>query len=149
MSTSLSAPGLHDLAEALRPALLRVSRQLRQEAQRAGASALDAQLLGAIKKNPGIGLSELAEREQMAKPSMSSHVKRLELAGWVIKAGPDCEDRRRVGLNLTKDGLKALEAIRRERNEWLASRLAGLSAEDRAALAAALPALAGLAGERA
>ncbi|MFO1015183.1 MAG: MarR family transcriptional regulator [Caulobacteraceae bacterium] len=143
-----SDPGLLDLAENLRPALLRVSRQLRREAQRAGASALDAQLLNAIKKNPGIGLSDLAELEQMAKPSMSSHVKRLETAGWVAKTGSDCDDRRRVGLTLTPKGQKAMEAIRRQRNDWLAARLAGLSPEARAALTAALPALNGLAGDR-
>ncbi len=39
------------LAEALRPALLRASRQLRRAAQKAGVSALDAQLLHAIKKH--------------------------------------------------------------------------------------------------
>ncbi len=148
MTVHTSDPGLLDLAQDLRPALLRVSRQLRREAQLAGASALDAQLLNAIKKHPGIGLSELAELEQMAKPSMSSHVKRLEHAGWVAKAGPDCEDRRRVGLNLTPKGQKAMEAIRRQRNDWLAGRLAALGEAERAALKAALPALNGLAGER-
>jgi len=50
------------LADALRPALLRVSRALRRETQRAGVSAVDAQILGIVKKHPGIGVSELAER---------------------------------------------------------------------------------------
>ena len=45
------------LAEALRPALLLVSRRLRREAHKAGVSALDAQLLGVIKKQPGITAS--------------------------------------------------------------------------------------------
>ena len=74
------------LADALRPALLRASRALRREAQRAGVSALDAQLLGAVKKHAGIGVSELAEREQMTRASMSGHVKRLEAAGWIARA---------------------------------------------------------------
>ncbi|MDB5445467.1 MAG: MarR family transcriptional regulator, partial [Phenylobacterium sp.] len=52
------------LADALRPALLRISRRLRQEAQRAGLSAQDAVLLGQVKKAPGIGVSALAEAEQ-------------------------------------------------------------------------------------
>ena len=71
------------LADALRPALLKASRALRRESQRAGVSALDAQLLGGVKKNPGIGVSALAEREQMTRASMSGHVKRLEAAGWI------------------------------------------------------------------
>ena len=136
------------LAEALRPALLRASRALRREAQRAGASALDAQLLGQIKKNAGIGVSALADREQMTRASMSGHVKRMEAAGWIARSAPDDEDRRRVGLTLTAKGAKALEAIRRRRNDWLAARLASLSGEERAALAAAAAPLARLAEDR-
>ncbi|HEY1751269.1 MAG TPA: MarR family transcriptional regulator [Caulobacteraceae bacterium] len=136
------------LADALRPALLRVSRALRREAQRAGASALDAQLLGAVKKNAGIGVSALADREQMTRASMSSHVKRLEQAGWIARAEGAAGDRRRVGLTLTAKGAKALEAIRRRRNDWLAARLARLGPEERAVLAAAAEPLARLAEER-
>jgi DNA-binding MarR family transcriptional regulator len=141
----IDIPGL---AEALRPALLRASRQLRREAQRAGASALDALLLGLIKKKPGIGVSELADQEQMAKPTMSIHIKRLEEAGWLIRDEASAEDRRRVGIRLTALGAKALEAIRRRRNDWLAGRLAALSPQDREALLAAAEPLLRLAGDR-
>ena len=136
------------LAEALRPALLRASRALRREAQRAGASALDAQLLGVIKKNAGIGVSELADLEQMTRASMSGHVKRLEHAGWIARAEREDADKRRVGLSLTAQGGKALDAIRRRRNDWLAARLSRLSADDRASLAAAADPLARLAEDR-
>jgi DNA-binding MarR family transcriptional regulator len=136
------------LAEALRPALLRASRALRREAQRAGASALDAQLLGVIKKNAGIGVSELADREQMTRASMSGHVKRLERAGWIARDPGGSDDKRRVGLALTTQGGKALDAIRRRRNDWLAARLSSLSAADRAALSAAADPLARLAEDR-
>jgi DNA-binding MarR family transcriptional regulator len=136
------------LADALRPALLKVSRALRREAQRAGVSALDAQLLGVVKKHAGIGVSELAEREQMTRASMSGHVKRMEAAGWIARAAPDREDRRRVGLTLTAKGAKALDAIRRRRNDWLAARLAELSGAERSALAAAAGPLVRLAEDR-
>ncbi len=135
------------LAEALRPVLLRTSRALRRAAQRAGASALDAQLLGAIRKNAGIGVSALAEREQMTRASMSGHVKRLEQAGWIART-EEGDDKRRVGLTLTAQGVKAHEAIRRRRNDWLAAGLARLDAADRAALAAATGPLARLAEDR-
>jgi DNA-binding MarR family transcriptional regulator len=136
------------LVDALRSPLLRLARALRREAQRAGVSALDAQLLGAVKKNAGIGVSELADREQMTRASMSSHVKRMEAAGWIARAAANAEDRRRVGLTLTAKGGKALDAIRRRRNDWLAARLAGLSGEERALLAAAAAPLARLAEDR-
>jgi len=145
------APAAKDilpLADALRPALLRVSRALRREAQRAGVSALDAQLLGAVKKHAGIGVSDLADREQMTRASMSGHVKRLEQAGWIARADPDADDRRRVGLILTAKGGKALDAIRRRRNDWLAARLATLTPAERTALAAAAAPLARLAEDR-
>jgi DNA-binding MarR family transcriptional regulator len=124
------------LAESLRPALLRVSRKLRREAQMAGVSALDAQLLAVIQKFPGIGAAELADREQMTRPSMSGHVKRLGVSGWISR-DTAAEDGRRVGLTLTDDGIRALEAIRVRRNDWLARRLAAIGPEARAALAAA------------
>jgi DNA-binding MarR family transcriptional regulator len=136
------------LADALRSALLKVSRALRREAQRAGVSALDAQVLGVVKKYAGIGVSELAEREQMTRASMSGHVKRLEAAGWIARAAPDHDDRRRVGLALTAKGAKALDAIRRRRNDWLAGRLAKLSDAERSALAAAAGPLVRLAEDR-
>jgi DNA-binding MarR family transcriptional regulator len=136
------------LADALRPALLRASRALRREAQRAGVSALDAQLLGAVKKKAGIGVSDLADREQMTRASMSGHVKRLERAGWIARLAGGDDDRRRVGLSLTPKGAKALEAIRRRRNDWLAARLAQLSPQERAALAAAAGPLLRLAEDR-
>ena len=128
--------GVGRLAEILRPALLRVSRKLRREAQMAGVSALDAQLLAVIQKWPGIGAAVLADREQMTRPSMSGHVKRLAAAGW-IRRDPAAEDGRRVGLALTAEGALALEAIRVRRNDWLARRLAAIGPEARAALAAA------------
>ena len=142
------SPEILDLAEQLRPALLRASRQLRREAQRAGVSALDAQILGAVKKHPGIGVSTLADHEQMTRPSMSSHVKRLEGSGWIGRDAAQDDDRRRVGLRLTAKGQKALDAIRRRRNDWLAARLSTLSPEGRAALAAAAEPLVLLAGDR-
>lgn len=138
---------LHALAEALRPSLLRTARLVRREAQKAGVSALDAQLLGAIAKQPGVGGGELAEREQMSAPSMSAHLKRLEAAGWIAREPPSPEDRRRVGLRVTAAGEAALAAIRQRRNDWLAARLAGLSERERRSLAAAAGALRRLAGD--
>ncbi|MBL8770811.1 MAG: MarR family transcriptional regulator [Phenylobacterium sp.] len=128
------------LAEALRPAILRVSRRLRQEAQKAGISAQDALLLGHIRKHPGIGVSALAEVERTSKPTMSAHIKRLEAAGLVARSS-DAEDGRRSGLAITPSGARTLELIRRQRNDWLAARLARLSPAEREAVSEATPAL--------
>ena len=124
------------LADNLRAPLLRVARRLRQEAQRAGSSALDALILGHIRRHPGVGVSELAQAEQISRPSMSGHIKRLEAAGWVSRID-DANDGRRSGLRITPQGEAQVYAVRQRRNDWLADRLARLSPDDRAALAAA------------
>lgn len=136
MSAPLIPIDVIDLAEALRPAILRVSRRLRQEAQKAGLSAQDALLLGHIRKNPGVGVSAMAEAERTSKPTMSAHIKRLEAAGLLARAD-DAKDGRRSGFTITPAGARKLEIIRRERNDWLAARLGRLSDADRATLAAA------------
>lgn len=136
MSQALADNTVIDLADALRPAILRVSRRLRQEAQKAGLSAQDALLLGHIRKNPGVGISALAEFERTSKPTMSAHIKRLEAEGLLARAG-HAADGRRSGLTVTPAGQRKLEAIRRQRNDWLAARLSRLSQAERDLLAAA------------
>ena len=137
MSQALTNPAdIVALADALRPAILRVSRRLRQEAQKAGLSAQDALLLGHIRKNPGVGVSALAELERTSKPTMSAHIKRLEAEGLVVRSG-HAEDGRRSGLAVTAAGGRKLDLIRRQRNDWLAARHARLTAAERDLLEAA------------
>ncbi|MDP3660144.1 MarR family winged helix-turn-helix transcriptional regulator [Phenylobacterium sp.] len=121
------------LAELLRPALLRTSRRLRNAAQKAGLSAVDATLLGHIRKHPGVGVCDLADTEQMARPTMSAHVKRLEAAGLIARR-TDRADGRRSVLEITPEGVRRIETIRRHRNDWLVERLGRLTHEDRARL---------------
>ena len=126
------------LADALRPVLLRLGRRLRRESDLLGLSALDAALLQMVANHEGIGVSELADKERTSRPTMSSHVKRLEAEGWVTRQAPQADDRRRVGLVIAPAGLKALEAVRRRRNDWLADRLQRLTPEQRELIAEAI-----------
>jgi DNA-binding MarR family transcriptional regulator len=128
------------VADALRPALLRLSRRLRVEAHKAGLSAQDAVLLGLVKTRPGIGVSGLADLEQASRPTMSGHVKRLEAEGLLARA-EDAEDGRRCGLTLTPAGARKLEQIRAGRNDWLAKRIAKLAPAEREQLSSAAAAL--------
>ncbi|HLK24456.1 MAG TPA: MarR family transcriptional regulator [Caulobacteraceae bacterium] len=151
MTTVLVRPDqdVFALAEALRPSLLKISRLLRREAHPLGLSPMDVTLLGHVSKREGIGVSELADLEQTSRPTMSAHVKRFESQGWVRRLPPPAEDRRRFGLAITPAGKKALDAVRRRRNDWLAAKLAGLTPAARASLASAAAPLAQIAGERA
>ncbi|THD71529.1 MarR family transcriptional regulator [Phenylobacterium sp.] len=124
------------LAELLRGPLLRVSRKLRQAGLKSGLSSQETLILGYLKKNPGAGVSELADFEQISRPTMSSHIKRLEGAGWIARAG-HADDGRRQGLTVTPAGLRQHAAAQRHRNDWLAARLSSLTPEERARLAKA------------
>lgn len=139
--TDPSAPTA--IAERLRPAILRLARQLRHSAQRLGVSSVDTVLLAAIVRSPGIGVTELAAQEGMKPPTMSGHVKRLEEAGLIGRSRS--EDGRRSQLRLSQAGERLHAAIRQQRTDWLAERLAGLPDGERAAVAGALAALTRLA----
>jgi DNA-binding MarR family transcriptional regulator len=136
MPAPLADPEIFALAETLRSPLLRASRKLRQEGQKAGLSAQEALILGYLRKNPGAGVSELADFEQISRPTMSSHVKRLAAAGWVARTD-DAADGRRQGLTVTAAGARKHDAIQRHRNDWLAARLVRLTPEERERLAEA------------
>ncbi len=150
MTTDLLRPAtdVSTLADGLRPPLLKIGRLLRREAHSLGLSPLDATLLGAVSKREGVGVSELADLEQTSRPTMSAHVKRLEAAGWLKRLPPPVDDKRRCGLVITPLGRRALDAVRRRRNDWLADRLAGLDPAAREALERAVGPLAQLAEPR-
>ena len=125
------------VADALRPVLLRVGRELRREARAEGISPEQVGLLVAIKYAPGVGVRDLAARERISPPAMTKHVDRLERDGLVVRT-PSADDKRRIGLTLTDEGQRTLRRVRSRRTAWLASRLRGLSAEELAAVEAAV-----------
>jgi DNA-binding MarR family transcriptional regulator len=133
-----------DIANRLRPVLLHLNRHLRREAQTQGISAGQISMLAAVSDNPGIGVAELAAREGMASPSVTTHIDRLEAAGYVTRIREAEGDRRRVGLRVTSAGTKLLRTVRSRRTAWLASRLDSLSDEQRAAIDVAVAPLAAL-----
>jgi DNA-binding MarR family transcriptional regulator len=125
------------IADALRPALLRIGRELRREARAVGVSPEQVSLLVSIKYSPGIGVRELAARERVTPPALTKHVDRLERDGLVVRT-PSSDDRRRVGLTLTDEGQRMLRRVRSRRTAWLASRLRELDADELAAVEAAV-----------
>lgn len=136
------------IANDLRPMLNRLARHLRREAMSAGSSSIDVFILGTVKNQPGISVSELAEMEDLTRPSMSAHVKRLRTAGWLTTSGSHSSDLRRLNLVLTEAGSEALARVRQRSNDWLARRLHALSEDKRDMLARATPALGDLLDHR-
>jgi DNA-binding MarR family transcriptional regulator len=131
------------LADDLRPALHRLHRQLRRNSGDPGRniSPLQNLLLAAIIEHPGVGVGELARIEKLRGPTISGHIKAMAAAGLVARKPPNAEDRRRVGLLATAKGRASLEASRRRKRDWLASRLAHLSPAARRAIRRAIAAL--------
>jgi DNA-binding MarR family transcriptional regulator len=128
------------MAEELRPALLRLARNLRRETEALGVTSHQVTLLWLVRSRPGLSLRELAAEEGISAPSLSAHVDRLEAAG-LLRRVRSTDDRRRVGLELTREGQSLLKRVRARRTTWLAERVALLSDDERERLDAALPAL--------
>jgi DNA-binding MarR family transcriptional regulator len=134
------------VATALRPILLRLNRELRRELAPLGITGGQAAILKLIELSPGVGVRELALRENMSPAGMSGHVERLEAAG-LIRREPSELDRRRIGLYVTDAGLRVLRSVRSRRTAWLASRLRRLQPEELERIDAALAPLASLLDE--
>ena len=96
-------------------------------------------LLAEVRHSPGLGVSELAAIENVARSVMSERVKRLEQAG-LIASDPGA-DRRRVALTITDAGRYLLELITARRRAWMAERLTALSPAEREAVQVAVTSL--------
>ncbi len=126
------------LARALRPAVMRLARRLRQmqdDSLDLNPNQLSAM---AVLLNSGDQLmGELAALERVRPPSMTRVVNSLEARGYVARR-PDPRDHRQCLVTLTDSGRQVLLANRRRRDEWLAVRIAGLDPAERDVLRRAI-----------
>jgi DNA-binding MarR family transcriptional regulator len=137
-----------ELANRLRPVLLKLNRELRREIHSLGVTGGQVALLVQIKARPGIGMRELAAVERMSVPGMSKFIARLEEAGLVQRA-PVAGDQRRVGLSVTAAGHKVLRSVKSKRTAWLSARLGQLDPDQLEAVDAAIEPLQQLLAESA
>ncbi len=126
-----------DIANELRPILVRLGRELRKETAQLGVTGGQVTLLYLISQSPGIGVGELAEHERIATPTASGLVDRLERAKLIERLRSET-DRRRVGLTITAAGRRKLVAVRARRTVWLTERLQSLAPAERVAIEAAI-----------
>jgi DNA-binding MarR family transcriptional regulator len=132
-------------ANRLRPVILRLARELRREIHSLGVTSGQVSLLAALKHNPGITATELAERERVSAPGMSGHLVRMETAKLIERTR--ASDRRRIGLFLTPAGDKVLKSVRQRRTAWLVGRLERLEPGEREAVEGSIDALEKLLGD--
>jgi len=124
-----------ELASRLRLVVMRLSRRLRQHAP-GDITPSQLSALATIVVQGRITLSGLAEAERVQPPSITRVVDVLVGRGLATRT-PSSEDRRVAWVEPTDAGRELIEAVRRERDAYLAQRLRTLSAEDRAVLARA------------
>jgi DNA-binding MarR family transcriptional regulator len=149
---ALSGPaGLRD-ALALPPELgllspltrltLLVDAELGRIAAKHGIAYADYLVLGVVRRSPG-GRgrpTDMCAVLGRTTGGMTLTIDRLEAAGWVRRA-PDRDDRRRIVVSLTDEGLQLAEAVNRELHAWEAS--LPLNSADRDAAGAAVGLLVG------
>jgi DNA-binding MarR family transcriptional regulator len=96
--------------------------------------------LDTLQRYGPLRISELAERESISQPGMTTLVNRLEAAGQAERI-PDASDGRATLVRITDVGCKVLTDRHRARATALRAELERLTAADRSALLAALPAV--------
>src|SRR5947207_15523078 len=109
-----------------------------------GLSLTAAATLATLDRSGPQRLTALAVREGVTQPAMTQLIARLQ-EGGLVRREADPGDGRVVQVRLTDQGRDTLARRRALRAERLAVLLDRITAEDRAALAAALPAIDALA----
>lgn len=140
MSNAMDDRQARVAAERLILASVRLIRRLRATDQEAKLSGPEASALAVVVHSGGVTFGELAAIEQVGPSAITKVAKQLEHAGLVVRVTDD-GDRRVQRLCATAAGKTLLSRGQARHVKPLAKMLQGLSARDRRALQAALPAL--------
>jgi DNA-binding MarR family transcriptional regulator len=142
------APTTRTLALAVVEASLAVTRLVRAEvrAQRPGGLSLtEVRALGALGRQPGASLSDLAEQLGVGMPTTSKLVEDL-VTRRLVRRTDATEDRRRLALQLTPSGEARLAEALDVASARIATLMAPLSEAEKAQLAASVARLLELLG---
>ncbi|HLY15532.1 MAG TPA: MarR family transcriptional regulator [Candidatus Limnocylindrales bacterium] len=128
------------VADRLLEIVPRATRRLRRQMRAHGAPGLTVAQLRALiylRREPGAGLSALADHLGMSLPASSALAQRLVSAG-LIDRSDDPAERRRIRLQLTPSGTEHLATAQAAVRGWLAGELAALTPAEQARLAGGL-----------
>lgn len=125
---------------ALRTAVMRLSRRLRHQRVDESLSPTEMSVLGTLARCGSATPSELARKEHVQPPSMTRIVAMLEAKG-LVRLDPHPEDRRQKTVTQTGRAESMLAASREKRNAWLAELAGQLDEDEWARLRAAAPVL--------
>jgi DNA-binding MarR family transcriptional regulator len=123
----------------LRRVVLRLARQLQAASTGEGLTPTQASVLGVIAIRGPLSLAELTEIEGLNPTMLSRVVGKLDSFGLISRLR-DPEDFRAARVEVTPEGRRRYDRITAERTAIISECLAGMPAEQEAALVAALPA---------
>ena len=141
---SVQNPSLAHLANDLRLACMRISRRVRYESTQ-DVAPNQFSVMARLEDN-ALTPRELAEKERVSPPSMTRTVAGLVERGFVTRTD-DPLDGRQVFISLTAQGRSLLGETRRTLDAWMATRLRGISADEREVLVKATAILTRVASE--
>jgi DNA-binding MarR family transcriptional regulator len=127
-------------------AIARLSRQLRQQAGSPLTPTLQS-VLASIALHGPLSLGDLAVREQVAPPTITKLLGRLDDLG-LIERQRGAGDRRVILVSLSPGGRQVFEESRQRRTTWLEQRLRQLDRFDPAQLTQAVELLEAIIGPR-
>src|SRR3954452_9550185 len=122
-----------ELAVALREAITRLNRRVRQGRPIGGLTFRQLSALTSLQLAGALTPRELADVERVQPPTMTRIVGKLEERGLVART-PHPTDRRQVVLAATEQGRAVYAQFERVRDEWLAQRLAERTPDERETL---------------
>jgi DNA-binding MarR family transcriptional regulator len=133
-------------AERLRHGVNRLARLMRHQDDGDLGATSTAALATVVKRGP-LTLGELAAFEQVAPPTMTKVVERLESRGFVARR-VDPDDRRVARVSATATGTRYLERSRARRTAWLAARLGELDPQQLSQLTGTIELLEAIVGKQ-
>lgn len=128
------------MAEPLAGLVTGITKALRPHLLTTDVSVTQARVLGWLTQRGPLRIGELTVLEQVAQPTMTTLIDRMQRLGLVSRRS-DRADGRVVRVRITAAGSAAFADVVRVRTEAMSSALAELSADDRQAISVALPAL--------
>ena len=129
-----------ELASLLRPALLRLTRIVRNQRVDQSVTLTQLSAMATLYKRGAMSAGDLAACEKVQPPSMTKVLANLEERG-LVRREPSPADRRQAIIAITQAGEDLLDSERRSRDAWLSRRLATLTSDERALLLRVVPIL--------
>lgn len=146
MPSAISSVDVAALATRLRTDVWRLARRLRSEAHVALTPTLQS-ALGTIDRHGPITVGDFARHEQIRKPTATRTVAALVEQGFVERTA-DPLDGRVTWLQLSPEGRRLVQQVRRRYDAYLAERIKSLPSDELATLERAAAILERITAER-